>query len=146
MSLLDTMHQDMVTTMKAKDSFKLDALRYLISQVKYAQIDQGELSDEEVQKLIAKEIKQGEEAIMQFKQGGRLDLVEQESKKMAIWQSYLPQVLTDEELDVVITQELAKLDRPDFGLAMKAVMAQVGTRASGQQVAGKLKTILQSAS
>ncbi len=142
MSLLDTMHQDMVTAMKTKDRVKLDALRYLISQIKYVQIDQGELGDAEVQKIIAKEIKQGEEAVAQFKQGGRQDLVEQESQKMIVWRSYLPQLLTDAELETVITQELAKLDRPDLGTAMRAVMTQVGTRASGQQVASKLKTIL----
>ena len=142
MSLLDQLNQEMIAAMKAHETQKLGVLRYLLSQIKYVQIDQGMLDDAQVQKIIAKEIKQGEEAMAQFAQGNRNDLVDEEKQKLAILKSYLPQAMSESEVQVVIDKVLSQNPQSDFGSAMKQVMTQVGTRSSGQVVSGLLKKAL----
>ncbi len=142
MSLLDQLNQEMIAAMKAHETQKLGVLRYLLSQIKYVQIDQGTLDDAQVQKIIAKEIKQGEEAMAQFTQGNRQDLVDEEKQKLEILKSYLPQAMSESEVQVVIDKVLSQDPQPDFGSAMKQVMTQVGTRSSGQVVSGLLKKAL----
>jgi uncharacterized protein YqeY len=126
--------------MKSHDQKRLDAFRFLFSQIRYKEIDaKRELTDEETVKLLQGEAKKRRESIAVYQQGGRQDLVEGESYQLSVIEEYLPKQLSDEEIKAIIDE--VKSDSPgcDFGSLMKAVMMKVAGRADGSRVAAVLK-------
>ncbi len=133
--------QDMKAAMKAGDKERLGVIRFLLSAIKNAEIDKGaELADEEAQKIVAKQIKQINDAIEQFKAGGRDDLVQAEAAKVEILKEYLPKQLSDQELEAVVDQVLAEMGEvKNPGQVIGLVMKQVAGRADGARVARLVK-------
>ena len=129
--------QDMKAAMKAGDKERLGVIRFLLSTIKNAEIDKGaELTDKEAQKIVVKQIKQINDAIEQFKAGGRDDLVQAEAAKVEILKEYLPKQLSDQELEEVVNQVLAELGEvKNLGQVIGLVMKQVDGRADGARVA-----------
>ena len=84
--------------MRAKDAARLGVVRYLISEIRNWEIDNGEADDQAVLAVIKRQVKQLKDGIQEFQNGGRMDLVEAEQAKLTIIQSYLPAQLSDEEL------------------------------------------------
>jgi uncharacterized protein len=128
---LDQINDDFKAAMRAKDELALGAIRILKSEIKNAEIEnKGELTDEQVKKVIAKKVKQHKDSITSFKTGGRTDLVEHEEKQMAVLMRYLPAQMEEgkvrELVKAVITETSAS--QKDFGKVMKEVL----TRANGQ--------------
>lgn len=135
--------EDMKTAMKARDQVKLGVVRYILSEVKNVEIDNGEQNDEGVQKVIAREVKKMQEAIADFKKGGREDLVAEETAKVALMQAYLPQQMSDEELSSIVKSVVEELaGEKNFGIVMKKVMEKVGGQADGKRVSEMVKTLL----
>lgn len=138
-----TLTEDMKNAMRAHDSVRLGVIRFILSELKNFEIDNGEQDDAGVQKVIAREIKKVKDAMIDFEKGGRMDLVEQEAEKVGMMEKYLPQQMSDEELATVVKNVVASAEKKDFGNIMKAVMAEVQGKADGGRVTPLVKAALQ---
>ncbi len=99
MSLEERLVEEMKGAMKSNEKLRLSTIRMIRSTVKNKEIEfRKPLNDEEIQKVIQGMVRKGEESLEQFKLGGRMDLVEKESKEIEILKSFLPQSLTQEEI------------------------------------------------
>lgn len=137
MNPLQMINDQIKSALKAGDKTKLDSLRYLMSQLQNAQINKGrnnELTQVEFQQIVKKIIKNSEEAIEQYRQGNRSDLVESESAKLDVLKELIPQPLSDEEIKSLIEQ--VRLQQPEIqvGPLIGQVIKQSGGRADGQTV------------
>ena len=112
-----------------------------MSSIKNWEIDNGVPTDEDVTKVIAKELKQMKDAVAEFLKGGRQDLVDEENKKIAIIEKYLPQQMSAEELEKTVKEVLAEIGDSNFGTTIKAVMAKVQGKADGGAVSAMVKKL-----
>jgi len=146
-ALKERITQDMKEAMKERDILKVSTLRLLLAEIKNKEIDKkGELTDEEILSLIQKAVKQREESIEQYRKGNRSDLVEKETKEIEILKSYLPEPLSEEELDRIIEEtikEVGAMGPKDMGKVMKAIMPKVKGRVDGKIVNERVSIKLQ---
>src|SRR3989338_6173189 len=113
-----------VTALKAGDKVRLDVLRFILSLIKYAEIEkQKDISDDEVISLLGKEAKKRKEAIEMFKKGGRTENIETEEKQIAVINEFLPEKISPEKLEKII-DEVIKSSGTNFqmGQIIGAVM------------------------
>jgi uncharacterized protein len=134
--------EDMKNAMRARESVKLTTIRFLLSEIKNFEIDNGEQDDAGVTKVIAKEVKKMKDAMNDFANAGRQDLVDEETVKVQIMESYLPAQLSAEELEVLVKEAIAEAGSSEFGVVMKAAMAKVQGRADGGAVSAMVKKLL----
>jgi len=100
-----TLQKEQIEAMKAKDSFKLQTIRYILAQIKNKEIDsQKELEDQEVVDVLRKEAKKLQDSITAFKDAGRLDLESESQNQLDIVSAYLPKELSDEALKAKIQE------------------------------------------
>ncbi len=148
--LFDQLQSDLTVALKSGDTVTRGTLRFLISAVKKYEIDtylpgaSGKLSEDDVVKILRKQVKTHEESIAAFNKGGRTDLVDKETKELAILKKYLPQEMSDEEIRVIVKNVLAN-GAKDFGPVMGQVMKKVAGRAGGNRVQEMVKIELQKA-
>lgn len=151
MSLWAKIENDFKQALKERELVKLSVLRLLKSAVKNAEIEKkgqgekGELSEEELIKVIKKEIKKREESILNFRQGKREDLASREEEELEILNDYAPADLADEEIKKIIDEIITanQFTEPmNFGQLMKLVMAKVGAQADGKKVSQLVKAKL----
>jgi len=130
--------QEMKEAMKSNDKLRLSTIRMIRSTVKNKEIElRKPLDDGEIQKAIQGMVRKGEESVEQFKLGGRMDLVEKESKEIEILKSFLPQALTQEEILKIIDEtieETQSTSLKDIGKLMKSVMPKLQGKADGKLV------------
>lgn len=134
---------DLKTAMKARDRDRMAALRLLIAAIKNKAIDeglgpQGELDDDQVQRLVTSETKRRREAAKAFRSGDREEQAAREDYEAKVYSAYLPTQLDDDELSAIVDQvitELGAQGRSDMGRVIGAVMGRVGTSADGTRVA-----------
>ena len=140
------LQQDLKDAMKAKDVFKRETIRFLMSAIKQVEVDERrELSDDDILKIIQKSVKQREDAAKQYREAERPDLYEKEEKEAELLKSYLPRQLSEEELKAVVTEVIADTGASgmkDMGRVIKAVMAKVGSTADGKSVSNVVKALL----
>ncbi len=145
MSIEEQLLQDMKLAMKAGKKLELETIRMLRAQIKTTSIDKkDELTDSEVTKVLQKEAKKRKEAIEMYQSGGREDLVKKETTELEIIATYLPEQLSDEELDSIIKETVSMLQitsEKDVGRVMGAVMPKVKGKADGKVVQQKVKDI-----
>jgi uncharacterized protein len=138
MSLEERLVEEMKEAMKSNDKLRLSTIRMIRSTVKNKEIElRKPLDDEEIQRVVQGMVRKGEESLEQFKLGGRMDLVEKESKEIEILKSYLPQSLTQEEVIKVIDQTIQEVQATslkDIGKVMKSVMPKLQGKADGKLV------------
>ncbi|MEH0379106.1 GatB/YqeY domain-containing protein [Campylobacter coli] len=146
MNLKEQILNDIKEAMKQKDDFKRDTLRTLNAAFKQIEVDERiELSDERILKIIASEIKKRKDAIELYSKGGREDLAQKEQKEIALFESYLPQQLSDEELQAALKEMIANLgvsSLKDQGLVMKEAKAKFGARVDGKRLNVTLRELL----
>ncbi|EPW0097281.1 GatB/YqeY domain-containing protein [Campylobacter coli] len=153
MNLKEQILNDIKEAMKQKDDFKRDTLRTLNAAFKQVEVDERielsderiELSDERILKIIASEIKKRKDAIELYSKGGREDLAQKEQKEIALFESYLPQQLSDEELQAALKEMIANLgvsSLKDQGLVMKEAKAKFGARVDGKRLNVTLRELL----
>ncbi|MEE4312086.1 MAG: GatB/YqeY domain-containing protein [candidate division KSB1 bacterium] len=138
MSLLEKITADMKSAMKSQDKAKLNALRLLISDLKYARISsKEELTDEQEMAVILSAAKKRKESIESYKTGGRDDLLAKEEQELKIISEYLPEQISEEqviaEIDSVITETGASSIK-DLGRVMGLAMKKLKGRADGSLV------------
>jgi len=139
--------EDMKTAMRNHDSLKLDVIRLIRAAVQNYEIDHreaGAVSDEQVQKIVSTMVKQQEDALNDFRKAQRKDLVDETEAKIAVMQNYLPQQLSDTELEEIVAQVLASSPERAFGPLMGQVMKAVAGRADGKRVTALLQAALAS--
>jgi uncharacterized protein YqeY len=129
--------------MKARDSVKLETLRFLLSELKYAEIAlQHELTEEEELQVLSKEVKKRTDAVQLFKDSGRDQLVTEEEAKLVFIRSFLPAQLSSQELELIVDQVIADVPDHSFGSVMKEVVARTKGRADGKTISSLVKAKL----
>lgn len=142
MTLRETLQTDLVAAMKAGDDVKKTTLRAIITAVKTAETAEGvdgALDDSAIMKLIATEIKQRNEAAEIFADAGEGDRQANELAERDILQTYLPEPLSADELDALVSAVITEggyTTKKDMGAAIKEVMARADGRADGKTVSG----------
>lgn len=132
--------------MRAKDTVRLETVRNVRGAIRAREIDGGKaLTDEEIHKLVRGLVKQRDESIAQYTQGGRADLVERESAEKAILESYVPAAASAADVDAAVAETVAALgasSMKDMGRVMKAVLERLGPNADGKLVSAAVKAKL----
>lgn len=99
MTIIETVDQDIVAAQKSGEDFKRDALRFLKSSLKNAQIDfGGEITDAQAEAIVAREIKRRRESVESYKLAGKTDLADNETKEIEILKVYLPEQMGEPEI------------------------------------------------
>jgi uncharacterized protein YqeY len=135
MTIKEQLTQDMKTALRAHDSQRLTTIRFLLSEIKNAQIDGAADDDTSLQKIIATQVKKTKDALNDFTTAGRTDLVVAEEAKIKVMTSYLPKQLTNSELTQIIQEILAQADpAANSGQLIGQIMKKTAGRADGAQV------------
>ena len=146
MPLVDEIQKDMYKAMKEKEKERLNALRNIIGKLKYRYIDKGDkLTEQEEIKVIQSLAKQRRESIELYKQGGRNDLVETETKELSIIEEYLPQAMSEEEVRRLVrktVKETGAESMSDLGKVMPLVMKKGAGKVDGKIAQEILKELL----
>lgn len=153
MSLLDDLKNAQKDAMRAKDKIRLGTIRMALSAVKQHEIDGRTSSDyvaldnEGVLAILIKMVKQRKDAASQYETAGRQDLLDIEKAEIAILQEFMPQALSEEELDALIVQAMTEsgaAGMQDMGKVMGLLKPKVQGRADMGKLSGKIKAKLNS--
>ena len=143
MSLRDRINNDVKEAMRAGDARRRDALRLLTAALKQKEVDDRKaLGDPEVVAVIEKMIKQRRDSIGQFEQGGRMDLAEAERFEISVLQTYMPQAMSEAEIDQAIAEVIAETGAKapsDMGKVMGPLKAKLAGRADMSKVSARVK-------
>ena len=146
MSLKDRVTEDMKAAMRAKDSERLGTIRMITAAIKQREVDERiTLDDVQVLSVIEKMIKTRKESIVQFKSGGREDLVARETKEIELLQGYLPSQLSEGEVDALIGEAIAESGATsikEMGKAMALLKQKAQGRMDMAAASAKLKAKL----
>jgi len=136
--LKERIKNDIKAAMRAKETAKRDTLRNIQTMIKQIEVDQRiELTDGDVEKILMKYAKQREDGATQFAEAGRDDLVVKEQAELALVKSYLPEPMSDEELESLISGIIAEVDAKgikDMGKVMGVAKAAAGSKADGGRI------------
>ena len=147
MSLLETLRKDMFSATKDGDTDRSDILKMVIAACKNYSIEIGkELEDSEIEKVLRKEEKKVKDSIDQFTKMQREDLVEKEQRQLAVIQSYLPTLMSEEEVVAVVKAKMSELSisgKHDMGRLMGSVMKELNGKADGMLVKSVVESLLQ---
>ncbi|HYF97357.1 MAG TPA: GatB/YqeY domain-containing protein [Coxiellaceae bacterium] len=142
-NLKQRIHADMVAAMKAKDSFRLGNIRMLQAAIKQREVDERiELNDNDVIAVVNKMIKQRQEAAKQFIDANRSDLAEKENAEISLLQEYMPQALSETEIEQLIQEALKHTQASgikDMGKVMAHLKEQLHGKADMTVVSAKIK-------
>jgi hypothetical protein len=148
MSLREQISNDMKTAMKEKNMEKLNALRMVQSAFKNREIElrPNPMAEEEYLVVVKKLVKQRKESIEQFQAAGRQDLVEAESKELALLETYLPAQLGRDQIEKIVTEVVASTGAKtikEMGMVMKEAQARAGGAADNKILSEIIKSKLQ---
>lgn len=149
MALAETLQNDLKAALLGGDRFKGDVLRTLKAAILNEEVAQGKrdegLSDEAIEKIIAKEVKKRAESMKLYEENGRPELAENEKLESAVLEVYLPKQLSEAELIETVQatiDEMGATGMQSMGLVIKAVKDKVGNTADGALIAATVKTKL----
>ncbi|MFM1885835.1 MAG: hypothetical protein RL026_992 [Pseudomonadota bacterium] len=146
MALKERITEDMKSAMRSGEKERLATIRLVLSAIKQREVDERiTLDDAQVLAVLEKMVKQRKESITQFEAGGRPDLAAKELAEMAVLQGYLPEPLSEAELDALIREVIAATGAAsikDMGKVMGQVKAQAAGRADMGVVGGRIKALL----
>jgi uncharacterized protein YqeY len=146
MSLKEQIKADIKDAMRAKETAKRDTLRNIQAAIKQIEVDERiEVDDAGVEKILMKYAKQREDAMMQFKEAGRDDLVAKDAAELALVMSYLPEPMDDNELESILREVITATgasSMKDMGKVMGAAKSAVGSRADGGRINQIVKKLL----
>lgn len=146
MSIKDVLMDDLKKAMIAKDTVTKNTVQLIRATIKQTEIDKRiELEEDDILNIIAKQIKQKQDALEQFKKADRKDLIEQTEQEIKICEKYLPKRLSKEEVyDIVLSEKevLGVSDMKGMGLLIKSVKEKVGLRSDGKTISDVVKDVL----
>lgn len=143
MSLQERINEDLKVYMKSKDTFKLGVVRMVKGAVQLEKINlkKEELSDEEIIKLISKQIKMRKDSIAEFTKAGRDDLVQQNEKEIDVLKEYMPEEMSEEEVINIINEAISSTGASNIK-EMGKVMREVTPKVSGRFDMGRVSSII----
>ena len=148
MTLKSKITEDMKDAMRAKDAARLSTIRLLLAAIKQREVDERkEMADADVVNVIEKMVKQRRDSITQFEAGKRQDLVAIEKAEVAVLQAYMPQQLTDGEIDTAIADAIASTGAAGpsgKGKVMAELKGKLAGRADMTAVSARVKAKLAS--
>ncbi len=146
MSLKARISDDMKSAMKAGDKDRLKVVRLILAAIKQVEVDKRiELDDAAVLGVLEKMVKQRRDSVEQFVKGNRQDLADIETAEIAVLEEYLPEQLSEAELDALVDEAISSTGAEsirDMGKVMGAIKAQAAGRADMGAVGAKVKAKL----
>jgi uncharacterized protein YqeY len=146
MGLKETLENDLKEALRSKDERRKTTLRLALAAIHNAEIAKGKALEEgEVLAVLSKEAKQRRESAALFAEGGREDLVDQENKELEILTEYLPEQLSEAEIEARVREvidEVGATSAAQMGDVMRVLMPQMKGKADGQLVSTMVKRIL----
>ena len=141
--MFEKVTKDLTEAMKNKDAFRLSVLRMLKSALKNEEINKkSPLTDDEVLAIIKKQVKTRKDSMNEYASYNRMDLADSLQKEIDILNAYLPDELSDEELEKVITETITKLNADSvkqMGLVIKTISSEYGARCDMAKVSKIVK-------
>jgi uncharacterized protein YqeY len=145
-SLKERLQADMKTAMKAGDKDRLGVVRLVLAAIKQREVDERvQLDDDQIVAVLDKMVKQRRESIAQYRAGGRDDLADVESAEIEIIQAYLPQALSEAEIDALIKEAMAETGAAGvsgMGKVMAVLKPKMQGRADMSAVSARVKSLL----
>ncbi len=146
MALLDELKNAQKDAMRAKDKLRLGTIRMALAAVKQREVDERiELNDTDVLQIITKMVKQRKDASQQFRDAGRDDLADNEDAEIVVLQDFLPQALSEAEINAMIVEAISQTGAngmADMGKVMGVLRPKMQGRADLGQVSGLIKAQL----
>ena len=147
MSLKQKLQEDLKSSMKNKDAIKKSVITLIRSSIKQYEVDNRvELQDDEIVDLIAKQLKQTRDSREEFAKAGRDDLVSKAEAEIEVLKEYLPQQLSEEELNEIVISTISEVgatSMKDMKKIMTSIMPKVKGRADGKLINKLVKKNLQ---
>ena len=136
---MEQLNQDMKQSMKNKEKEKLSVIRMVKASLQNEMIRLGKnkLSEDEELTILSRELKQRKDSLQEYKSAGRNDIVENLESEIIIIQKYMPEQLTDAELEDLIQatiKELNATSKKEMGKVMSAIMPKVIGKADGSRI------------
>ena len=146
MTLKERISEDMKAAMRAKDAARLSAIRLLLAAMKQREVDERiELADADVVSIIEKMMKQRRDSISQYEAAGRQDLADVEKFEMTVLQAYMPQQLSEDEINAAVAEAVTATGAAgpqDMGKVMGVLKAKLAGRADMGKVSALIKAQL----
>ena len=140
--MFDKVKSDLLASMKEQDKFKLGVLRMLKSALQMEQINVGhDLTDEESLNVIRREVKKRNSSIQEYEKFGKIDTVQDLKHEVEILESYLPAMLSDEEVEKIIDEVIETFENPDIK-SMGKIISLVKEKTNGNADMGKVSAIV----
>lgn len=147
MTLKQKLQEDLKTSMKNKDTLRKSVITLIRSSIKQVEVDKRiELNDDDVIDIISKQLKQRNDSLEQFLDAGREDLVEETRSEIEVLKEYLPQQLSEEELNEIVKQTISEVEATsmkDMGKIMSVIKPKTKGRADGKLINKLVKENLQ---
>lgn len=144
--LKEKLLEDLKDAMKTKNVNKKNAVQMVRTAILQIEKDKGiEVSDEQILGIVAKEVKTRKDAITEYEQANREDLIEKANEEIKALEEYLPKQLTDEELVAEVKKVIENLNATsmkDMGPVMKEAKATIGAQADGKRINEVVKSLL----
>jgi uncharacterized protein len=148
MTLEERLDADLKDAMRSGDDVRKLAIRAVktsITEAKVAGTEQRTVSDEDVLRILQKQVKQRRDSVAEFTKGGRLDLVAKEEAEIAVLEKYLPQQMSEDEIRAraqAVIAELGVTDQKGMGAVMKRLTADLRGQADGTTVSRIVRELL----
>ena len=142
MTLSEKINQDMISFMKNKDSFSLSVIRMVKGAIQLEKINlKRDLNDDEVIAVISKQIKMRNDSIAEFTKANRTDLIEQTKKEIEVLNTYMPEQLSEEDINKIIEEAFTKIN-PTGSKDMGLIMKEVSPKLKGRADMGKVNALI----
>ena len=138
MSLKEKLQEDLKSSMKNKDTIRKSVITLVKAAIKQIEVDQRvELDDVAVMDIISKQLKQRNDSLAEFEKAGREDLIEETKSEIQVLKEYLPQQLSEEELEKIVIETIAEVgatSMKDMGKIMAIIKPKTAGRADGRKI------------
>jgi uncharacterized protein len=146
MGIYEKVNREMISAAKEKDKLRLSTVRLIKTALHNREIDlKRPLNEEECLQLLSAMVKQRRDSIDQFRQGGRMDLVDKEEAELKVIRTFMPEQMSEEDIEKEIENAIREADAAsikDMGKVMKVLMPRLTGKADGKLVGEKVKARL----
>lgn len=138
MSLKERLQEDLKSSMKNKDTVRKSVITLIRAAIKQYEVDNRiELSEEGVVDIISKQLKQRNDSLVEFEKANREDLIEEAKSEIQVLEEYLPQQLSEDELEKIVIDTIAEVgatSMKDMGKIMTTIKPKTVGRADGRKI------------
>ena len=138
MSLKEKLQEDLKSSMKNKDTIRKSVVTLIRAAIKQYEVDNRvELADDAIIDIISKQLKQRKDSLAEFEKANRDDLVEETKSEIQVLERYLPQQLSEEELEKIVIETIAEVgatSMKDMGKIMATIKPKTAGRADGRKI------------